>query len=600
MSYQEDLQKFIDGVSFRIVTPEDTDYPFARPISNSRFHHRPTVIAYCESPTDIGACLRFSKAATMPFRIRSGGHHHEGMSSGDGVMIIDLSQLYRNTRTNAFQLEYVTVGGESYAWIPSGMKLDQVYTELRKSGMIIPGGGCQSVNVGGLTQGGGWGVHVRKYGLACDQMVDTEMVLADGTVIFASEANKVLKDKLRHKDDLLWALRGGGGGNFGVVTRFKFRLCPLNKYMTTFGIFWKKKVDIINMISRWAELHEKDALPKALSCTTNMWRVNNEGDSPSFPEPVRGRMGGNFYGTREELIALLRKEFGSLIPMNGDEPLISTDGKGVDSYFSGLNQSTVKAIIDQPDELKGTKQEAAEKLAEKKKLTEEKLKRFAKDSLDYVYAQFNLITGETESAAGPATLEHSVAKNKKDFQYDVLPGPPNVTCDMPHPHKVTSLFPKKGIDHRKLANRIYKQLAKTPFQADVNRYMVWHCLGGAMRNPEFERVSSFAFRKKPYLLQLQSWWNHAGQLRNDKSRDKAYTEWVNDFRRRLDKKGWTEGAFINFVDRDIVKNISKPEGRLKLLEHYYAGNLDKLREIKTKVDPNNVFDFPMGLLPNGY
>ncbi|GAB5526459.1 MAG: hypothetical protein Roseis2KO_43310 [Roseivirga sp.] len=594
MIYQETFDKFVEDAGFRIVTQNDPEYPFARPISNSRFHYRPLVIAYCESAADVGICLQYCRIQSMPFRIRSGGHHHEGMSSGNELMVIDLSQLYRNQETNTFKIDIQHHECEPYAWIPSGMKLDQVYTELRKWGMIIPGGGCQSVNVGGLTQGGGWGVHVRKYGLACDQMIDAELVLADGTVTLASEANKKLKDKLSDDNDLLWALRGGGGGNFGVVTRFKFRLCPLNKHMTTFGIFWKKKVDVINMIARWAELHEHDALPPELSCTTNMWRVNNEGDSPSFPEPVRGRMGGNFYGTKEELIKLLKKEFGCLIPMDGDEPLISVDGAGVDSYFSSLRQSRVKAIIDRSDDKKGTE---ANKLSNVKPgLSDEKLKLLAQASLDYVYAQFNLITGEVEN---PVSASHSKEMESGDegFKYDVLPAAPNVTCDMPHPHKVTSLYPKDGIDHRKLANQIYAQLAEPPFLADVNRYMVWHCLGGAMRNPEFENASSFAFRNKPYMLQLQSWWNHAGQLRNDKSRDKDYTRWINDFRKELQGHEMTEGAFINFVDKDIVEDISTPEGRLELLKHYYGQNLNKLREIKTKVDPYNAFDFAMGVVP---
>ncbi|MEL6661311.1 MAG: BBE domain-containing protein, partial [Bacteroidota bacterium] len=337
-------------------------------------------------------------------------------------------------------------------------------------------------------------------------------------------------------------------------------------------------------------LHEQDALRPELSCTTNMWRVDDTGKNPKFPEPIRGRMGGNFYGRQKDLIKLLKKEFGSLIPMDGDKPLVSSDGKGLDCYFSAIRESKVKALEDKIN----NQSKNSSSLSTTDQPPEE-LRNLAKASMDYVYAQFNLITGETEVAAA---APHSPDGNTDDdsFRYDVLPAPPNVTCDMPHPHKITSLFPKDGIDHRKLANQIYDQMAETPFLADVNRYMVWHCLGGAMRSEKFHKQSSFAYRDKPYLLQLQSWWNHAGQLRNDKSHA-DYTAWVNEFRKELDAKGWTEGAFINFVDRDLVEDISTLEGRLELLQYYYGNNLDRLRAAKTEFDSDNVFDFAMSLLP---
>ena len=582
MSYQDILKKFQSKAEFEVVLKADDSYEYARSISNSRFHHRPGAVSFCRFPQDVAECLIFCKQHKVPFRVRSGGHHHEGMSSGNGLMVIDLSRLYRDPETNECKISYEEDNGQ-YAWIPPGMKLQRVYEELRSIGAVIPGGGCQSVNVGGLTQGGGWGVHIRKYGLTCDQLVDVEIVLADGTAIVASELNKNKHGK--DGQELLWALRGGGGGNFGVVTRFKFRLCSLNPTMTSFGIFWKKKVDIINMITRWAELHEEDStLPKELSCTTNMFRVGEE----KSEEGIRGRLGGNFYGTKAELIKLLKKEFGSLIPLDGDEP-ITKDGKGVDSFFSSINEQKIK-VLEGEEEKKNTAAES----------TQDHLQSgyrvLTRESREYIYEQLNVISGISGDAGAGGHIK-AVEPDKATFKYDVLPSAPNTTCDMPHPHKVTSLYPKKGIDHRKLANQVYDQLKGHPFLADVNRYMVWHCLGGAMRNPEFEKLSSFAYRDKPYMLQLQAWWNHAGQLRNDQSRDHDYTQWVNDFRQELDSKGWTEGAFINFVDRDIPVKASGDEGRMELLKHYFGKNMERLRAAKTQFDPDNLFDFGMGLLP---
>ena len=202
------------GCRFRVVLWDEYEYDSAREISNSYFDKRPAAVAFPRNARHVQECIQFCIDRNQSFRLRSGGHQHEGMSSLDGGLMIRLSDI---------SLIEFEGSSDEEAWIDTGMKLGQVYSELRRRGTIIPGGGCFTVNVGGLTQGGGWGMHAREHGLTCDSVRAVEVVLYDPergetTVEIVSP---------EHRSELFRALLGGGGGNFGVVTRFKFRLAEI-------------------------------------------------------------------------------------------------------------------------------------------------------------------------------------------------------------------------------------------------------------------------------------------------------------------------------------------------------------------------------------
>ena len=132
------IEDFIKNApeALKIVAIGDPMYVYARVISNTRFGHMPACIAYCSEASDVQYCIDFCREYEVPFRIRSGGHQHEGMSSGNNVIVIDLSEMDT--------IEYLD---HDHAWIPVGKQLGKVYEELETRGQIIPGGGCQSVNV---------------------------------------------------------------------------------------------------------------------------------------------------------------------------------------------------------------------------------------------------------------------------------------------------------------------------------------------------------------------------------------------------------------------------------------------------------------------
>ncbi|MBL4605502.1 MAG: FAD-binding protein [Flavobacteriaceae bacterium] len=524
-----------------IIEQKDSLYHYARVISNTRFGDQPNAIAYCKNASHVQYCINFSRDHKRTFRVRSGGHQHEGMCSGNGVIIIDLSEMN--------EIEYVK-DNECEAWIPVGKQLESVYKELEKRNQTIPGGGCQSVNVGGITHGGGWGYSIRKLGMTCDNILEAEIVLANGCIETISE---------HHLSNLFWSLKGGGGGNFGVVTRFKFKLSWLTSKVTSFTLTWTEPNETKAVIKKWMDLHTLTGeleLNPALSSSCTMIIIDPEkkkfrGGQVSL---VHGRMGGQFYGSKNELVKLLRKYFDKYIPRKRDFTLLKEVSYDVKK----------KILIDTHDE-------SLSSLARHQSVVA------------------NFLNPTTTPEKG---LE--VSKKCGDRDLRILPNAPASTCDRPHPHKISSSFPKnyEKEDNKKMVEQIYEFLSKSCYYGDVNKYMSFHCLGGVVR--ENTNQSVFAFPEKPYLLQIQCWWDDISNAFTNQTRNEEYVKWVADFRFGLSPL--TEGSFINFVDKDLVKNPETPIGRLKLLEIYYGEkNLKKLREFKSEYDAENLFEFEMSI-----
>jgi FAD/FMN-containing dehydrogenase len=189
-----------------VVTPADPDYDTARRIWNARFDCRPSAIVYPGTPAEVGAAIGYARDAGLPFRIRSGGHNVEGFCVLDDGVVIDLSRLTG-----------LSVTGDS-ARIEPGVHLGDVYTGLGAAGVTIPAGVCPDIRIGGHVLGGGVGMLVRSRGMLVDSLTGLTMVDADGRVLDV--------DDVTHPE-LMWACRGGGGGNFGIVTAYTFRTAPV-------------------------------------------------------------------------------------------------------------------------------------------------------------------------------------------------------------------------------------------------------------------------------------------------------------------------------------------------------------------------------------
>lgn len=198
---------FLCGLSGRIVTPCDASYPEDRQDWNHAIQQYPTIINYCQTAEDVSNAVRWSTRNNIPLRIRNGGHNYAGYSNGNGVLVIDVSEM-TGIELNE-QSHTVRVQG--------GVTNGQLYNYVGERGYPFPGGTCPTVGVCGYALGGGWGLSCRLFGLGCDSILEIEMVNDEGRII---KANR------RQNQDLFWACRGAGGGNFGVVISITFSLPP--------------------------------------------------------------------------------------------------------------------------------------------------------------------------------------------------------------------------------------------------------------------------------------------------------------------------------------------------------------------------------------
>jgi len=188
----------------RIIEPTDKDYDDARKVYNGMIHKRPRLIARCVDVADVIASVNYARENTLLLAIRSGGHNAGGLGIADDALVIDLAQI-KYTRVDP-ATRTVTVGG--------GCTWGDVDHATHAFGMATPSGILSTTGVGGLTLGGGIGMFTRKCGLTIDNLLSADIVLANGRFVKANSDENT---------DLFWAIRGGGG-NFGVVTSFTFKL----------------------------------------------------------------------------------------------------------------------------------------------------------------------------------------------------------------------------------------------------------------------------------------------------------------------------------------------------------------------------------------
>jgi FAD/FMN-containing dehydrogenase len=202
------IEALKEAVRGPILAPGDPGYEEARKVHNGMIDRRPSLIARCQDVADVIAAVGFARETGIPLAIRGGGHNAAGLGTVDQGFVIDLSPM-RGTR--------VDPAGHTVR-VDGGCVWGDVDHATHAFGMATPSGFISSTGVGGLTLGGGIGNLTRGYGLTIDNLLAVDMVLADGRLVTAS------KDE---HPDLFWAIRGGGG-NFGVVTSFVFKLHPVS------------------------------------------------------------------------------------------------------------------------------------------------------------------------------------------------------------------------------------------------------------------------------------------------------------------------------------------------------------------------------------
>jgi FAD binding domain/Berberine and berberine like len=227
--------RFASTLTGHLVRPGMPSYATSKLLYDPRFDGlAPVGLAYCATPSDVARTIAFGRSHGYRLAVRSGGHSYAGYSSGTGRLVIDVTSM-------AGVVPAAAPGAT--ARVGAGARLIDVYNTLGHAGQLVPGGSCPTVGVAGLTLGGGVGVFARRYGLAADNVTALTVVTADGVVRTCSAS----RDQA-----LYWACRGGGGGNFGVVTSFEFSTHQMpDVTLFTYDFDWDAAHDVLGAWQHW-------------------------------------------------------------------------------------------------------------------------------------------------------------------------------------------------------------------------------------------------------------------------------------------------------------------------------------------------------------
>jgi FAD/FMN-containing dehydrogenase len=253
------IKELAAGMRGVLIQPDDPSYDAARKVYNAMIDRRPALIARCADAGDVMLAIKYARDHDLLVAVRGGGHNGAGLGVCDGGLVIDLS-LMKGVRVDP---------AARTARVAGGCVLGEVDHATHAFGLATPSGIISTTGVGGISLGGGIGHLTRRCGLAIDNILEVDIVLADGRLVTASEQQNA---------DLFWAVRGGGG-NFGVVTSFLFRLHPIRM---VFGGLQLWDTDRAGEVMRWYREFIVDA-PETVNGYFAYVRVPA---GPPFPEQI--------------------------------------------------------------------------------------------------------------------------------------------------------------------------------------------------------------------------------------------------------------------------------------------------------------------------
>lgn len=436
-----------------VVTKENYTYDKDRIAWNRAIDKYPLVIIYCSNEEDISNAIVWSRSYSLEIRIRSGRHHYEGYSTGNDVVVIDISKINN----------IIVDEDKKIVKIQGGVRNREIYEALGELGYPFPGGGCPTVGVAGLALGGGWGYSSRLFGLTADNMLEVKMIDYSGDIITASKYSN---------EDLFWACRGAGGGNFGVVSNITFKLPEKIKMVTLINIDYKKAENekMIKIFEIWLKFF-KD-LDKRINLKMGIYNSLEKGKGIMIT--------GIFYGSKEEaeeILAPFKDVF--------DDVFFNLD------YMVALEAYRIIQNSHPPYEK-------------------------YKSSGRFVY---------------------------NDFDRDTI-------------EQIIKLVSQKAEGATYTAVSLYG-------------------LGGAVMDIDKD-ATAFYYRDANFIMGLQSVWEDSEYATQN-------IEWVKSKLAYI--KLITTGAYVNFPSAEL-EDYEK---------EYFGSNSKKLKEVKRKYDPFNVFKFPQGI-----
>jgi FAD/FMN-containing dehydrogenase len=249
-----------DLIKGRVIEPDHPDYDEARTVFYGDVDRRPSAIVKVANGDDVARVIAQARESGLELAVRSGGHSVAGHGVTEGGIVLDLSEM------NALEID----PRRRIAWAETGLTAGEYTAEAGRHGLATGFGDTGSVGIGGITLSGGVGFLLRKHGLTIDDLLAAEVVTADGDLLYVDDQTH---------DDLFWAIRGGGG-NFGVATRFKFRLHPLESFVGGM-LFLPATPDVVAGL-----VAEAEVAPEELSTIANVMIAP---PVPFLPEELHGQ-----------------------------------------------------------------------------------------------------------------------------------------------------------------------------------------------------------------------------------------------------------------------------------------------------------------------
>ena len=480
-----ELDSDLDGTVF---TPESPGYDPARFVWDSRFDvARPAAVVRVASAADVSSAIEFARAEDLPLVVRGGAHSYGGYSTGDGL-VIDLSDMTA-----------LEVGaGSELARLGAGSTTLDVYRGLWLHRKAIVGGTCPTVGITGLATGGGLGVLSRVNGLTCDNLVEAEIVTADGRIRRVSEGENA---------GLFWAIRGGGGGTFGVITELRLRLVPVDMPFTHahFEFPWSAAVNVLAAWQEWLPTS-----PRATwTCVELETRAPGDGVEPIVVvELVHA-------GPEEEAAALVEELIGAIGAPTTERasatgPFFDTER---DFFCKGLRRKEWGLAGKTPDG------------------------RFPRQAL---YAKSDIATGPWP-AAGLEALVAAIESRQRD-----------------------PVLTPVDFDPMQTVGKVLIEAA----DGEINAVA--------------PGATAFVHRDNLFVAQFQCRWRaDAGREVEDANR-----AWVSALHAEVEPYR-SGSAYQNYIDPDL-------DGWERA---YYGANLERLRAVKSRYDPEDRFSFAQSIRP---
>jgi FAD/FMN-containing dehydrogenase len=335
------VTEFKAGLRGEVITPDSANYDEVRVIWNGMHNKRPALIARCTGTADVIAAVNFARSHNLLVAVRGGGHNVAGSASCDDGIMIDLS-LMKGVHVDPKARTARVQGGATWG---------DVDRETQVYGLATAGGVVSTTGVGGLTLGGGLGWLRRKHGLSIDSLMSVEIVTANGQVLTASASENA---------ELFWGIRGGGG-NFGVVTSFEFRLHPVGPIVMLCAP-WYPVENAKEILIKWREFMK--TAPDEVSSNANFWTVP---PVAPFPEAAHGQrsliIAAVYSGPADEGERVLQplRELGTpMLDLSGPlpwtvvqsafDPFFPKGGRQYyfkSRYLNSLDDRTIDALIPQ-------------------------------------------------------------------------------------------------------------------------------------------------------------------------------------------------------------------------------------------------------------